>query len=523
MNLSHLEKVVQDLRERPSTSSYLKKALEVAYKELGHSHPTTTELLKLYMNLSAEDSEHSRPSTSHPLSKPKSQKHSKHSKRYIFEHYSSNIDNFFHINLENSSLPEKIQKLDLNPKSTLFKSEEKQKSQKISPVKPDKRLVDGIYFEGIDSRPRIDRPCRHKHEEPPSTKSTRDSSKKDLALNLTGRFTPEVRNASARSRGNDSGLPKIRASSSRPAASSFDSGNKRISAEFYSDIKPSPPKELPRPKPPTSARSVRSVQCRKPSSSSQNDLNLASSNDKEIPLDVKMTVRRNGHPSSSQVSRPPTQNKIRKEVKKKIFYPLEKIILIQKMWRGFLSRKKFKAEKRKALSIKGKNAIAELEELKKLASLEQFDMDVNIGKVSRPQRTFKPSVLEEDYEKIQDKMKENRKNENQEKDDQERKNSENSSKRRFDLKSAKNNRKSLNSNLPVIVEAKAEYSDGPVILIQKNVKMFLQRKKYKNLKTAAVKVQSFIRMSNVRELYLNIRNAIVFIQRAWRSFLKRKL
>ena len=79
-------------------------------------------------------------------------------------------------------------------------------------------------------------------------------------------------------------------------------------------------------------------------------------------------------------------------------------------------------------------------------------------------------------------------------------------------------RKSLNKNseLAAIPEVKAEDSEGPAILIQKHVRMFFAREKYRNMKNAAIKLQRYFRMNSVRSLYQNILSAIVFIQRYWR-------
>ena len=47
--------------------------------------------------------------------------------------------------------------------------------------------------------------------------------------------------------------------------------------------------------------------------------------------------------------------------------------------------------------------------------------------------------------------------------------------------------------------------------------MYLARKKYKKIKNAVIKLQSFARMSSVKGLYQNILSAIIYIQRFWRQ------
>ena len=143
MNLPYLEKLASGGHNYPTTSAYLKRALELAYKELGHSHPTTTEILKLYMSNSTEVAEKSRPSTTQSIHRFSESNSSKKHKKYVFEHYSPNIDPLFYINLDRPDKSEKLQKFEL--------IQVEKPHIKISPVKADKRLVDGIYFEGIQS------------------------------------------------------------------------------------------------------------------------------------------------------------------------------------------------------------------------------------------------------------------------------------------------------------------------------------------------------------------------------------
>ena len=76
--------------------------------------------------------------------------------------------------------------------------------------------------------------------------------------------------------------------------------------------------------------------------------------------------------------------------------------------------------------------------------------------------------------------------------------------------------KSRQKTLPVILELKAEYTDEPIIMIQKNYKMLKARKDYLKLKKAAIVIQRWTRMNSVKTLYQNILSAIIFIQRFWR-------
>ena len=135
------------------------------------------------------------------------------------------------------------------------------------------------------------------------------------------------------------------------------------------------------------------------------------------------------------------------------------IILIQKYWRGFKARKIAKELRRKATNVRIQKALAELEELKKINMQET------------------PEVPE-----------------------------------------CRKYSRNKTRPLPVILEVKAEYSDGPVILIQKTIKMYLARKKFQTLKRSAVKIQTLLRMHAIRSLYQNILSAIVFIQRFWRLY-----
>lgn len=135
---------------------------------------------------------------------------------------------------------------------------------------------------------------------------------------------------------------------------------------------------------------------------------------------------------------------------------LPQILLIQKVWRGYKARKLCKVLKRKATTIKAQKAIFELEQLQKQVKNENFEI--------------------------------------------------------LDLRKSKHNPKTL----PVIFEVKEENPDGSIVLIQKNVRMFIFRKKFMRKKKAAIKIQSFLRMRTVQNLYQNILSAITFIQRIWR-------
>lgn len=599
MNLPYLEKLASGAHNYPTTSAYLKRALELAYKELGHSHPTTTEILKLYMNLSTEVVEKSRPSTTQSIHRISESNSSKKQKKYVFEHYSPNIDPLFYINLDRPDKSEKLQKFELIQKSEIFNSHEiiEKPQKKISPVKADKRLVDGIYFEGIQSKPRIDRPCRHHCEVPSSAKSTRDNSKRDLNFNSSGRFTPETRPVQSRpsTRGPGQDLPKIRASSSRPVGVVNEvHKHHRIYSDLASDLPPRAPRELPRgpsidssrdlkkpqtelikepPRPghPSRARSSRSAQFRKPSQSeltTSGTARIVSPDKASRPNLVdnaeghdKALIKENNFSNAKEDSVKigiGIRNSLKVAEKKPVDKGIEErgVVAIQKVWRGFRDRKRVKTEKRKAAGIKAKQAVAELEELKKLVKNEGFG-EMNFGDfkdfmMTKENRDNKEKSLD-GLLKVVDEEKEKGKGKGEEKS--EVKGLEDNSgiveKVGIDLVSpgkesmqqGENERKSrciekepvkppgrpegtvynkarsiCKSNLPPIPESKAEYSDGPIILIQKNIRMFLERKKFLSLKKTSIKLQSFIRMSNVRELFINIRNAIIYIQRSWRKY-----
>lgn len=457
------------LDNRKSAVLYLKQGLEISYKELGHSHPTTAELLKHYLTLTPEAGKveekkqifQSFPSKA-SISSNKSQK------KYVFEHNTSHFDSFFKVTVDKPG-------------------------KKVSPVKADKRLIDGLYFEEIDNRHRIDRPCRHHHEVPTSAKSTRDSSKQNLSQ--SGRFTPDaaVRNRSSHSHRNDNGLPKIRASSSRPV---YDQPSTRINKELSEHpINPSTPKkkkvytqltnDIPKPSTANSKSSLSQIlqdlstdSAKKPRKSI-NSPGLPPSGiyheftDDLIPKPPQEPLSRPKPPSSarsvhfrkpsSEIPKNSSNSVIpMQKQEKKTEYPILKILMIQRVWRGYLGRKCAKALRRQVMRIKAQKALDDLEELKKMVNLDSGEGD--IGQINK----------------------------------------------------GKSRKGSGKRELPVIIESKAEYSDEPIIRIQKHVRMFLQRKKYIRLKSAAIKVQSFIRMANVRELYINILSAIIFIQRTWR-------
>lgn len=73
-------------------------------------------------------------------------------------------------------------------------------------------------------------------------------------------------------------------------------------------------------------------------------------------------------------------------------------------------------------------------------------------------------------------------------------------------------------SLPPIAETKFETKSQKAILIQSHVRMYLQRKKFKLLQSAVLKIQSHIKKSNCKTLFSKILLAIKFIQRFWRKY-----
>lgn len=74
--------------------------------------------------------------------------------------------------------------------------------------------------------------------------------------------------------------------------------------------------------------------------------------------------------------------------------------------------------------------------------------------------------------------------------------------------------------LDPIRESKLETKEMKATLIQSCVRMFLARKRYKEVKSASVKIQKTFKAYQCRKLFLDIRLAVVCIQRFWRSKLK---
>lgn len=260
-------------------------------------------------------------------------------------------------------------------------------------------------------------------------------------LNSSGRVTPEYKlrsvSSSQSTRVPEKALPCIRATSSRQRTSLPQSdiaknlAHKRVDEPITANLMKIHEKKAPLPpqtrkKTPNSARPVH---FRKPSTESL--INNAIIADISTP--------------------------------KPLTYKNSALVLIQKMWRGYLARKLFKTLRRRAAGIRAQKAVAELEELKRLAMLESQEI-TEIAKKPRPQ----------------------------------------------------------SSQLPVIKEAKAEHSDGPVIIIQKYIRMFVVLRRYKRMKKATITLQSYCKMLSVRGLYQSIHSAIVYIQRYWRCYHSKK-
>ncbi|OMJ73798.1 hypothetical protein SteCoe_27440 [Stentor coeruleus] len=135
---------------------------------------------------------------------------------------------------------------------------------------------------------------------------------------------------------------------------------------------------------------------------------------------------------------------------------LDKVIMIQRFWRNYQRSKT--RQKRIEANDKAHKAIAEFEELKKLAMMEGYEV---------PEFENSPMVK---------------------------------------IKNRCENKKNNGKN---IYEC--------VLIIQKNVRRYLAVKSYKRIKRLSIKIQRWYRMLVIKDLYQSIRSAIIFIQRFWRQ------
>lgn len=77
-------------------------------------------------------------------------------------------------------------------------------------------------------------------------------------------------------------------------------------------------------------------------------------------------------------------------------------------------------------------------------------------------------------------------------------------------------------DLEIIPEALSESNEGKILLIQANIRKFLIRTRYLKMREAAIKIQRYMKMHQVKNLYQGICDAIIFIQAIWRKYRKTK-
>jgi IQ calmodulin-binding motif len=78
------------------------------------------------------------------------------------------------------------------------------------------------------------------------------------------------------------------------------------------------------------------------------------------------------------------------------------------------------------------------------------------------------------------------------------------------------------SSLPPIAEAKFESKSQKAILIQSHIRRYLAQKRYKNIKLAVIKIQNFFKKILINSLFKKVVLAIKFIQRHWRAHRKKR-
>ncbi|OMJ73047.1 hypothetical protein SteCoe_28376 [Stentor coeruleus] len=77
-------------------------------------------------------------------------------------------------------------------------------------------------------------------------------------------------------------------------------------------------------------------------------------------------------------------------------------------------------------------------------------------------------------------------------------------------------------SLHPITESKIETKAQKATLIQSHIRRFIQQRKYKRIRDAAIKIQSHIRRYLVNSLFQSITLAVKFIQKQWRSYQAQK-
>ncbi|CAG9326097.1 unnamed protein product [Blepharisma stoltei] len=154
-------------------------------------------------------------------------------------------------------------------------------------------------------------------------------------------------------------------------------------------------------------------------------------------------------------------------------------IKIQKIWKGYIARKKYKRLRLEAAHVKAKNAIETLEELKKQLKEEEKTIETKpISPLPLIPPSFPYKKPEKTFRKIQ---------------------------------------------LAPIPEKKLENKIDKLIKIQAIIKGFIEKRKFLKKKQAAIMIQSYMKMIQAKRLYNYIRNAVIYIQYCWQEYSLRKL
>lgn len=415
-------KALKGLDQLPQASKFFKQGLEIAYKELGHADNVTGCLLQAYLEVTSK-SENPVPLPKFPVT-AKAQNSSR-----IFN---EKKQKFNKSKLDPLSSRRPSRKNVFEPMSARASQSRNRLNEdgikKVTHAKCDSKIVDGLYFdESFDNKPKShkkkncnaciikdDKIIRRSYQ--PASRSKHTVMTPMPETRFKAKPPSSMKPAIIGNMNND-GITKVMSDSRKikTRIESYSFKNPEISME-----KDSPrnfPKKIRREN--TFISSARPHKINFSENSAENEKKI-----QKIPVKVPNYV--------------------------------DKVIMIQRFWR-FYQRSKAR-QKRIEANDKAHKAIAEFEELKKLAMMDNYEV---------PEFVSSPMIR---------------------------------------TKTRCENKKINEKNMH-------EYA----LMIQKNVRRYLASKRYKRIKRLSIKIQRWYRMFVIKDLYQSIRSAIIFIQRFWRQ------
>lgn len=513
----YIGKALKGLDQPAQASKFFKQGLEIANKELNHTHKITGTLLQAYLEVSTK------PTVQVPLPKYPGSVKSQTPSKMLNESYHI-ISNS---NLNAQSTRRQSKKHIFEHLSARTPDSEKRSSdveiKKITPIKGNSKIMDGVYFDdGPKNKPRS---CERKNCRASQVAEEEKKNRKTC-------------HSASRSR-------RIIAPA-RPETSMMAQPPSRMKSVKYGKVSTREGQN----------KTMYDIEIMKGQTDNHHRKNADSG---PVRVVIDRPLPKLCHESSLTIvanlnkhNRPESFSSLRKKTQvfeKKAQNIVDKVLMIQRFWRKYQVRKNRK--KKKMANEKAQKAVEEFEELKKLAMMENFELtDIEkmsltssqrapvlmnnrgkrpvtsarlprTGKNNRESSDFRKNSLTNSQILPSGKMIEEKSRPNE-------KISENSSgmdeNKKIELE---NNMMSNSKNLTLIDNSKESIEEKPLttdkilpdakkikeksvndhaIIIQKNIRRYLAVEKYRHIKKLTIRLQRWYRMISVKHLYQSIRN-----------------